>query len=287
MIGSARVPPRPGRLVLLGHPVAHSLSPAFQNAALASAGIPLRYTALDVGPTELPATLAALIAQRGAGNVTIPHKERVAAACARLTPVARRAGAVNTFWVADEGLVGDNTNVAAFHEVATALVGGGGVPEGARVAVLGAGGAAAAVVIAVERWPGVHVQVWSRSPERAAALCARVPTIATLAATAGEAVRDATLVVNATPIGLAGAADDVPVDAGALARGAAVLDLVYRPGETAWVRAARARGHAATDGLGMLIAQGALAFERWLGIAPDRRVMWDAVRPLAGSRPAH
>jgi shikimate dehydrogenase len=281
----ATVPPRPGRLVLLGHPVAHSLSPAFQNAALAYAGIPLRYAALDVGAADLPAALETLIAQRGAGNVTIPYKERVAAACTTLTPVARRAGAVNTFWVADAGLVGDNTDVAAFHEVATALV--GGVPDGARLALLGAGGAAAAVAIAVEHWPGARVRIWSRSPERAAALCARVPTVATVAATAIDAVRDATLVVNATPVGLGDAADGVPIDAGALAPGAVVLDLVYRPGETAWVRAARARGHAAADGLGMLIAQGALAFERWLGIVPNRRVMWDAVRPLAGPRPAH
>ena len=271
--------------MLLGHPVAHSLSPAFQNAALAFAGVPLRYTAIDVAATELPATLETLIAQRGAGNVTIPHKERVAGACARLTPVARRAGAVNTFWVEDEGLVGDNTDVAAFHEVATGLL--RGIPEGARLALLGAGGAAAAVLTAVERWPGVRVRVWSRSQERAAQLCARMPAIATVAETATAAARDATLVVNATPLGLADAADSVPIDPTALVPGAAVLDLVYRTGETAWVRAARACGHPAADGLGMLIAQGALAFERWLGIVPDRRVMWDAVRELAGARPAH
>jgi shikimate dehydrogenase len=86
------------------------------------------------------------------------------------------------------------------------------------------------------------------------------------------------LVVNATPIGLAGAGDaEMPVDVNRLPRGADVLDLVYRPGETAWVRAARARGHRAADGLAMLVEQGALAFERWFGMAPDRPAMWAAV----------
>jgi len=272
---------RPSRLVLLGHPVAHSLSPVFQNAALVHAGIPLRYEALDIAPDQLQRALAQLTEQDAAGNVTIPHKEAVARACARRTAVAEDAGAVNVFWVEEGELVGDNTDVPAFDEVATALLGGLSPPRNARVAVLGAGGAAAAALVAASSWPGVQVRIWGRSPERAAALCARSGGVAEPVSTPLEAVHGATLVVNATPIGL--------VDADALAMAvthlpptAAVLDLVYRSGETAWVRAARERGHRAADGLGMLIAQGALAFERWFGIVPDREVMWDAVRRPAG-----
>ncbi|OYV63804.1 MAG: hypothetical protein B7Z72_14245, partial [Gemmatimonadetes bacterium 21-71-4] len=89
---------RPGRLVLIGHPVAHSLSPRFQNAALRAARIPLPYELLDVAPEALDATMAALAGAAAAGNVTIPHKERAAERCHRLLPMAARTGAVNTFW---------------------------------------------------------------------------------------------------------------------------------------------------------------------------------------------
>ena len=92
----------PGRLVLLGHPVSHSKSPALQNAALAAAGIPLRYEALDIDPREFSHAVAMVRAQRAFGNVTVPHKERMHDACDALTPLARRVGAVNVFWFADD-----------------------------------------------------------------------------------------------------------------------------------------------------------------------------------------
>lgn len=283
--------PLPGRLVLLGHPVAHSLSPAFQNAALRHAGIALEYEALDVPPAAFGDVLRGLVAQRAAGNVTVPHKKAAAAACDRLDPVAARAGAVNTFRVdADGALVGDNTDVGGVEALARHVL--GRAPANLRVALLGAGGSAAAVLCAAERWPGCYVAVHARTAERARALCARFDGVAHVARTLDDAVRDADLVVNATPVGLHG--DDVPVDPLALRRGAAVMDLVYRrdalaevkPGaspvlrraETPWVRRARLRGLRATDGLPMLVEQGALAFERWFGIVPDRGVMWAAVR---------
>src|SRR5512133_543870 len=111
----------PGRLVLLGHPVSHSLSPRFQNAALRAAGIPLRYEALDVAPDALAATLSELAGQHACGNVTIPHKEGVAALCVRRSALAQRCGAVNTFWHEDGDLVGDNTDVGGVDAVAQAL----------------------------------------------------------------------------------------------------------------------------------------------------------------------
>jgi shikimate dehydrogenase len=141
------------------------------------------------------------------------------------------------------------------------------------------------VAAAAERWVGARVRVWGRSPGRAASLCARFPTLASVAPTAQEAVRDATLVVNATPMGLSD--DAYPVDPAALPTGAAVVDLAYRPGETAWVRAARTRGARACDGLPMLIAQGALAFERWFGVAADREAMWAAARARATALASH
>lgn len=264
----------PGRLVLLGHPVAHSLSPALHNAALRYVGLPIRYEAIDVAPSALGDAVARLVAARAAGNVTIPHKEAFANRCARVDAVAQRVAAVNTFRVADDGeLEGTNTDVGGFDALAREA---GALRPGARVAVLGAGGAAAAVLAALERWSGASVSLFNRTAARASALAHRFPIVQKLTSTAEEAVHDASVVVNATPLGLRDD-DAFPVLIDALPQGTAVLDLVYRPGETAWVRAARKSGHAAVDGFCMLLEQGALAFEWWLGIAAPRDVMRSAL----------
>jgi shikimate dehydrogenase len=268
------VRPLPGRLVLLGHPVAHSLSPRFQNAALRAAGIPLEYEALDIAPGALDATLAELGESRASGNVTIPHKEAVAALCTRRSALADRCGAVNTFWHEDGALVGDNTDVGGVDAVAAALL--GDTRRNARVALIGAGGSAAAVLAAAERWGSATVRLYNRNVERAHALASRFGTSVQVVDSMERALDRATLVVNATPVGLHG--DEVPVAIEKLPADAAVFDLVYRSNETAWVRAARDAGHRAADGEGMLVEQGALSFQRWFGIEPDRNAMWRALR---------
>ena len=268
----------PGRLVLVGHPVAHSLSPALQNAALRYAGLPITYEAIDVRPDALESAVQRLIAARAAGNVTIPHKEAMVRHCARLDVVAQRVNAVNTFRVADDGMLeGTNTDVGGFDALAREV---GALRPGAHVAVLGAGGSAAAVLAALERWSGATVSLFNRTRARAASLEARFSIVNAVATTADDAVRDATVVVNATSLGL-GDDDPLPVAIESLRPEAAVLDLVYRPRETAWVRAARARKHAAVDGLRMLLEQGALAFEWWFGIAAPRDVMRAALTAAA------
>jgi shikimate dehydrogenase len=260
----------PGRLVLLGHPVAHSLSPALHNAALRYARLPIQYEAVDVAPVALDDAVTRLVAARAAGNITIPHKEAFAKRCARVDAVAQRVAAVNTFRVADDGeLEGTNTDVGGFDALAREA---GALRVGARVAVLGAGGAAAAVLAALERWSGASVSLFNRTPARAAALAQSFPIVQQVAPTVEAAVRDANVVVNATALGLSDT-DAFPVRIDAVPKGAAVLDLVYRPGETAWVREARKSGHPAVDGFCMLLEQGALAFEWWLGIAAPRDVM--------------
>ncbi|MCC6927451.1 MAG: shikimate dehydrogenase [Gemmatimonadaceae bacterium] len=269
--------PLPGRLVLLGHPVSHSLSPAFQNAALRAAGIPLAYEALDVPPDALSGVLQLLLAQRAAGNVTIPHKDAVYRACAARSELAERAGAVNTFWVDATGrLVGDNTDVHGIEALADAL---GVERASARVALLGSGGSASAVCAAIERWPGAQVRVFARTASRSAALAARFPALVRLAGSASDALSGATLVINATPVGMRD--DALPLGLAALPRDARVMDLVYRPGETRWVREARAAGHAALDGIEMLLHQGARSFERWFARAADLAVMRDALQRAA------
>ena len=268
----------PGRLVLLGHPLGHSLSPRMHNAALRRAAIPLAYEALDVPRRVLDDTVAELRRVRGAGNVTIPYKEDVLAACDRLTDSAIAVGAVNTFWTAVDGaMVGDNTDAPGFDAAARRLL--GVPPTGARVALLGAGGGAAAVLRALEKWDVAALRLYSRSVDRARNLVARFPLLpSTVTASADAAVQGATIIINATPVGLHDDATPITVDAlHALSVTSAVLDLAYRPGETALVRAARARGMRAQDGLPMLLEQGALAFERWFNVAPDREAMWQAI----------
>lgn len=264
---------RPGRLVLLGRSLGHSLSPKFQNAALRRASLSLRYETLDIPASALDDTLEELASQDAAGNVTIPYKRHVFERCDRLLPLARRAGAVNTFWFERGELVGDNTDVAGFDAAVRALL--GGEPRNLTIGLLGAGGAAAGLLTAVERWERCTALVHNRSAQRAADLCARFSSIAR-ASDVDSLARHAELVVNATSVGLRD--DELPLDVNRMRPDAAVFDLVYRQGETAWVRAARQRGLAATDGLGMLIEQGAVAFERWFGFPPDRETMWQAVR---------
>lgn len=268
---------RPTRLVLLGHPVAHSLSPVFQTAALRDAGLPIRYDALDVPPSSLDLTLAMLARERVAGNVTIPHKEAIASR-ARCSPLARRVGAVNTFWHEHGVLVGHNTDVAGALATIARLQPSRSVPR--RAAVLGAGGSAAAVVVALTELGCAEIAMFSRTSTRAQQLAKRLAIDLQVTTSAAAAVAGADLVINATPVGLEG--DDLPIEPAALEHDAAVFDLVYRAGETAWVRTCRAAGHQALDGLPMLIEQGAAAFECWFGTPAPRDVMWRAV---AGSRP--
>jgi shikimate dehydrogenase len=271
--------------VLLGHPVAHSVSPLFQNAALHAAGIPLVYYPPYPPPGQIDARTEALIEARGAGNGTIPHKERVAARCARLSPVAARVGAVNTFRVeADGSLTGHNTDVPGFEHLVRTALDGAETPR--RVALLGAGGAAAAVLAAIESWPRCEVALYNRSAERRERLAGRFAVVKHATGDVVEAVQGCQLVVNSTPLGLR-ESDVLPVPIDSLERGAVVVDLVYSRTGTPWVRAARAAGHRAVDGLGMLLEQGALAFEWWFGVPAPREIMRDAVRDSAAAREGH
>lgn len=280
---SHRAPVPPARLVLLGHPVAHSLSPAMQGAALRAAGLPGRYEALDVPPDRLADLLPRLGDEGAGGNVTIPHKEAVARAAGRLTPEARRVGAVNTFWHESGVLVGHNTDLGGARAAMVALW--SPAMEVRPVLVLGAGGSAAALLVALAERRHGGVRVVARTPARAERLAERVgvnvavvPAEAHTASVAGvrrALVEEAGLVINATPIGQRDSADPVPPSW--LAPDAAALDLVYAPGGTAWVRACRSVGRRAEDGRRMLVEQGALAFTAWFGVEADRDAMWAAV----------
>jgi shikimate dehydrogenase len=259
----------PTRLVILGDPVSQSRSPKIQSAAIAAAGFDVKYEALRVLPPELARVVRQLRDEGAGGNVTVPHKIAFRSLCAEVTTTADRTGAVNTFWTRDGALFGDNTDVAGFDAAARQLL--GGTTAGATVAVIGAGGAAAAVLAAIEMWPGARARIFTRNPQRAQTLAARFGDCARVVSTVAEALADSTFVVNATPIGMTD--DSLPFAIEDLAPKAIVMDLVYNTAGTGLSRAAAAAGHVAADGTAMLIEQAALAFERWFGFAPDRDVM--------------
>jgi shikimate dehydrogenase len=259
------IPDARTRLVaLLGDPVEHSLSPRMQNAAFRAADVDGIYVALRCNGDALPGLLRGLAQAGGAGNVTVPHKMAAVAVLDRATAAVERTGACNTFWLENGRVCGDNTDVAGFDAAVRELLGS---PAGARVLVLGAGGAARAVVLALLDAGAERIRVRNRSVEHAEmlreALDPRHARI-TLAPPDALPAEDFDLVVNATRLGLA-PDDDPPIDLERLGGAGAVMDLVYAPGGTRWVRSARERGLPATDGTAMLLGQGAASFERWWG----------------------
>jgi shikimate dehydrogenase len=260
-------------IALLGDPVAHSLSPAFQNAAFRAAGVDGAYLALQCGAADLPGLLLGIARAGGAGNVTVPHKALAARTVELPTREVERTGACNTFWLEGGRVCGDNTDVAGFRAAVHALVGD---PAGMRVLLLGAGGAARAAVAALLDDGVDAIHLLNRTPARAAELLEAFPAsgagMTTSGATTLQVVQAATslraerfdLVVNATSLGLR-TDDPLPLTFDAVGEFGAALDLVYAPGETRWVREARAQGIPAADGIEMLLHQGAAAFERWWG----------------------
>jgi len=269
----------PERLVLIGHPVSQSLSPSMHNAALEAMGSGIRYEALDILPENLGAVLSELSRTRCGGNFTIPHKKAAMQSMRVASDVAHHVGAVNTFWTDGYGGIdGDNTDVTGFDKAVQELI--GGMPAGIRVAVLGAGGAAAAALTAVDRWEGATASVHARDLARAMSMRMRHSAVMRVCSMRDPCLGDADLVVNATPIGMG--TDDVPVDLTQLKPGAAVFDMVYGRDETRFVRAARESGHHAMDGLRMLLHQGVAAFNIWFGEEPPADVMWSALLAATG-----
>lgn len=242
---------------LLGHPVAHSVSPQIHSAAFAAAGVDAVYVALDVEPDALATAIAGLRAVGFLGaNLTVPHKAAAADLADERTREAEAVGAVNTLYWSGERLVADNTDAAGLQ---TVLEHDLGLGPGTPTLLLGAGGAARAAAVALGR-VGAQVEVVARREHaglEVAALARR------MGAQVG-AVPDPQLVVNATPLGLRG--ESLPDRFMRLSPGQTALDLIYGTVDTPFLAAARAAGAQAHDGVGMLVAQAAGSFERWTGV---------------------
>ena len=264
-------------LGVCGWPVAHSRSPAMQNAALAAAGLAdWRYLKLPLPPELFAETVRALPAAGFRGvNVTIPHKEAALALCTEASDAAREIGAANTLTFEREGaIVADNTDAPGL----LAALGEAWDPAGRSALVLGAGGAARAAVWALLRAGAADVAVWNRTHERAVALASA------LGARAVQRPGAAEILVNCTSVGLADSDATfkaLPLQADSLGAGSCVVDMVYRDGGTRLLEAARTRGADVIDGLEILIAQGAASFERWTGRAAPRQAMREAVGMIA------
>lgn len=275
----------PRRVGLIGWPLGHSLSPAFQQAAFDACGIAVRYELWPTPPERVAAVVAGLRQPDALGsNVTIPHKEMILDLIDERTAAVTRVGAANTLVRLPDGrLRADNTDLYGFQRT---LVEAGLSVRGATVVVLGAGGAARAVLVALGDAGARRLIVANRRPERAARLLADLALegLGEAVQLDGETLRprlsSAALIVNATAVGWHG--DETPLDPALLPAGAAVYDLTYR--DTALLRAARMRGLPTLDGLRMLVYQGARSFELWTGQAAPVTIMMAAAEAAVAAR---
>jgi len=264
---------------VIGSPVQHSLSPALHNAGFAATGVDWVYTAFEVEAGRAGGALDAMrVLGLGGLSVTMPHKEDAARLVDELDPAAAALCSVNTVVpIGDGRLRGYSTDGAGF--VASLLADDVDV-TGKSVCVLGAGGAARAIVDALSRAGAASIKVVNRSTERAQVAASLAPRIGVVGDP--QDVADCDIVVNATSIGMG--SSDMPCDASILRRDQVVADIVYHPRTTALLKAARAVGAKTVEGLGMLVHQAVLQQQLWTGATPDAAVLWAAAEQELGSR---
>jgi shikimate dehydrogenase len=260
------------RLAVLGHPVAHSRSPAMQNAALAELGLAdeWSYEAIDVAPDELAERVLAMPGERFVGaNATVPHKAAALALADTRSETAREIGAANTLSFDAGEIRADNTDAPGLLAALPDL------PGGKRALVLGAGGAARAVVWALLR-EGAEVGVWNRTTARARELCDEIggepaPT---------PAPPDYALIVNTTTAGLHGEDPfgELPLREDGFLAGQTVVDMVYGERRSRLLAAAETAGAETVDGIEVLVRQGALSLEIWTGLPAPLERMHEAAR---------
>ncbi|TXN81223.1 shikimate dehydrogenase [Methylobacterium sp. WL8] len=259
------------RAFVVGHPIAHSRSPLIHGHWLSEHGIAGSYERIAVAPDAFEAFFRRLPESGfSGGNVTIPHKEAAFALCDALSPRARAIGAVNTLVVGADGRIfGDNTDAPGFTAHLDQSLGAGWPERAGTALVLGAGGAARAVVVGLAERGLARIVVANRTRARAETVAALAPGIATAIEwdTIPALMPEAGLLVNTTALGMAGN-PPLDLDLAPLPANAAVADIVYVPLETGLLAAARARGLPAIDGLGMLLHQAVPGFEAWFGVRP-------------------
>jgi shikimate dehydrogenase len=256
---------------VLGWPVSQSLSPVLHSFWLKQHRINGAYVALPIAPAHFGQCVAALPLMGFAGaNVTVPHKEAAFALTSSHDDDARATGAVNTLIFNGDSIAGLNTDVRGFEASLSETLGKDAV-RGRAVTVLGAGGAARAVILALRRAGSAEIRVINRTPARSETLQRSMPNDGGVRAMKWgdwkSGLAGVGLLVNTTSLGMTGK-PPMEIELDALPRDAAVADIVYNPLETQLLRAARARGHRTMDGLGMLMHQAVPAFAAWFGVTP-------------------
>ena len=269
------------QLGLIGYPLGHSLSPKIHTAALKACELEGNYSLFPIHPEDKQGLKELLVHVRAgeiAGlNVTIPHKQNVIEFMDELTPTAKAIGAVNTIYMLGDKLVGDNTDASGFLSDLKRVIWNRELGIGKSAIVLGAGGSARAVVYALAN-DGWNVTIAARRIKQAEQLADSFPAHHFSLTTFDLQPLTFDLIVNTTPLGMTPNTEASPLPENlSLPSNAFVYDLVYNPRETKLVRDARAQGLTATTGLGMLIEQAALAFEKWTGHNPPRDVLFEAV----------
>ena len=279
-------------LGIIGYPIGHSMSPVFQQAALDACGVDARYVAYQVAPEEVEAFVNGLRQPGTLGiNVTVPHKLAVMPFLDEIDDWATEAGAVNTIVNRQGRLTGHNTDGYGF--LRALREGAGFEPAGLRTLILGAGGAARGVVLALAREGVGDLTIANRTPERAQDLAqlaqgwgisARAISLSGRDLT--DAAASAELIVNCTTIGMTHGPgeDESPLPADAIPATALVNDLVYNPLETRLLREAAQAGAKTLGGIQMLVYQGAASFEMWLERAAPVPVMLEAATRAMQSR---
>ena len=281
------------RVVLIGHPVAHSLSGPMLQAAFDERGIDARHEMLDVTVPQLPGAIEELRGPDFLGaQVTIPHKERVVPLVDRMTEEAHATGAVNTITKEGKRLIGHNTDVPGFRAGLDHLVGRQKMPR--QAVVLGAGGGARAVVFGLITEGFQRVIVFNRHLHRAEGMVKHFGRSAShmelRARPWHESIIESELaktrvLINATSIGLH--ADESPIPAEIIPPGLLVMDLIYNPAQTRFLREAKAAGAEATEnGLVMLLQQGTAQFELWTGQPPPVDLMRERLEAALAAREA-
>lgn len=255
---------------VMGWPIGHSRSPRLHGHWLDRYGIDGAYVPLAVAPENLDTALRALPALGFRGvNLTLPHKEAAVDICDAVTEQARRIGAVNTIVVGDDGqLQGSNTDAYGFVENLTQ--GSGWQPADGPVVLLGAGGAARGLAVALVDAGVTELRILNRTQARAESLAADIGQAASVVAwhDRTDALAGAALLVNSTSLGMVGQ-PPLDLDLTHLSAGAVVNDIVYAPLETSLLADAKARGNPIVDGLGMLLYQAQPGFEAWFGTRPE------------------
>lgn len=249
---------------VIGHPIAHSLSPKLHNYWLKKYNINGEYKAYDVAPAALADFIGSMVGKNFSGcNITVPHKEAALRLIDDIDPLAEKIGAINTLIVRDGKISGSNTDVVGFSENIKPHITGT-----KKAVILGAGGASRAVIVALQQLGFSHITITNRTREKSLELAKKFTLETATWEHRADVLQDADLLVNTTSLGLAGKSP-LEIDLALLPKSALVTDIVYAPLITPLLDDAQARGNKIVDGLGMLLHQAAPGFAAWFGVKPE------------------